>query len=111
MKKIVIVYYSWSNGNTERIAKMLQSETGGDQGPSLSLSIRRCCSSGEERVTADALLFIFAISIPITYNVGNLIIFTQTKRKSEIPHELYSNGSGVEPEQRWLGGGLQGTSL
>ncbi len=30
MKKIVIVYYSWSNGNTERIAKMLQSETGGD---------------------------------------------------------------------------------
>ena len=30
MKKIVIVYYSWSNGNTERIAKMLQSETGGE---------------------------------------------------------------------------------
>ena len=30
MKKILIVYYSWSNGNTERIAKMLQKEAGGD---------------------------------------------------------------------------------
>ena len=30
MKKLLIVYYSWSNGNTERIAKMLQKETGGD---------------------------------------------------------------------------------
>ena len=30
MKKLLIVYYSWSNGNTERIAKMLQSKTGGD---------------------------------------------------------------------------------
>ena len=30
MKKIVIVYYSWSNGNTERIAKLLQKEIGGD---------------------------------------------------------------------------------
>lgn len=24
MKKLLIVYYSWSNGNTERIAKTLQ---------------------------------------------------------------------------------------
>ena len=30
MKKLLIVYYSWSNGNTENIAKMLQKETGGD---------------------------------------------------------------------------------
>ena len=30
MKKLLIVYYSWSNGNTERIAKMLQSKVGGD---------------------------------------------------------------------------------
>ena len=30
MKKLLIVYYSWSNGNTEKIAKMLQKETGGD---------------------------------------------------------------------------------
>ena len=30
MKKILIVYYSWSNGNTERIAKKLQYITGGD---------------------------------------------------------------------------------
>ena len=30
MKKLLIVYYSWSKGNTERIAKMLQKETGGD---------------------------------------------------------------------------------
>ncbi len=30
MKKMLIVYYSWSNGNTERIAKMLQQEAGGD---------------------------------------------------------------------------------
>lgn len=30
MKKLLIVYYSWSNGNTERIAKKLQSTTGGD---------------------------------------------------------------------------------
>ena len=30
MKKMLIVYYTWSNGNTERIAKMLQEETGGD---------------------------------------------------------------------------------
>ena len=29
MKKILIAYYSWSNGNTERIAKMLQTEVGG----------------------------------------------------------------------------------
>lgn len=28
MKKLLIVYYSWSNGNTERIAKKLQSEIG-----------------------------------------------------------------------------------
>ena len=30
MKKVLIAYYSWSNGNTERIAKMLQKEIGGD---------------------------------------------------------------------------------
>ena len=30
MKKLLIVYYSWSNGNTERIAKMLQHTAGGD---------------------------------------------------------------------------------
>lgn len=30
MKKLEIVYYSWSNGNTERIAKTLQEIAGGD---------------------------------------------------------------------------------
>lgn len=30
MKKMLIVYYSWSNGNTERIAKVLQAATGAD---------------------------------------------------------------------------------
>ena len=30
MKKLLTVYYSWSNGNTERIAKQLQSVAGGD---------------------------------------------------------------------------------
>ncbi len=30
MKKLLIVYYSWFNGNTERIAKKLQSIAGGD---------------------------------------------------------------------------------
>ena len=30
MKKLLIVYYSWSNGNTERIAKKLQSIAGGN---------------------------------------------------------------------------------
>ena len=30
MKKLLIVYYSWSNGNTEQIAKKLQSIAGGD---------------------------------------------------------------------------------
>ena len=30
MKKMLIVYYSWSNGNTKRIANMLQGATGGD---------------------------------------------------------------------------------
>ena len=30
MKKLLIVYYSWSNRNTERIAKKLQSIAGGD---------------------------------------------------------------------------------
>ena len=30
MKKVLTIYYSWSNGNTERIAKMLQNEIGGD---------------------------------------------------------------------------------
>ena len=28
--KLLIIYYSWSNGNTERIAKMLQKATGAD---------------------------------------------------------------------------------
>ena len=30
MKKLLIVYYSWSNGNTARIARALQSAAGGD---------------------------------------------------------------------------------
>lgn len=30
MKRRLIVYYSWSNGNTERVAKKLQSIAGGD---------------------------------------------------------------------------------
>lgn len=30
MKKLLIVYYSWSCGNTERTAKALQSVAGGD---------------------------------------------------------------------------------
>ena len=30
MKKMLIVYYSWSNGNTERIAKKLESIAGGE---------------------------------------------------------------------------------
>ena len=30
MKKMLIVYYSWSNGNTKRIAKMLQEKTDAD---------------------------------------------------------------------------------
>ena len=30
MKKVLTVYYSWSNGNTERIAKMLHDKIGGD---------------------------------------------------------------------------------
>ena len=30
MKKMLIAYYSWSNGNTERIAKLLQEATGAD---------------------------------------------------------------------------------
>ncbi len=30
MRKMLIVYYSWSNGNTERIAKELQKAAGGD---------------------------------------------------------------------------------
>ncbi|MCD8327511.1 MAG: flavodoxin [Ruminococcus sp.] len=30
MKKMLIVFYSWSNGNTERIAKELQRATGAD---------------------------------------------------------------------------------
>ena len=29
-KKMLIVFYSWSNGNTERVAKMLQKTTGAD---------------------------------------------------------------------------------
>ena len=30
MKKMLIVFYSWSNGNTKRIAKLLQKLTGAD---------------------------------------------------------------------------------
>lgn len=30
MKKILVVYYSWSNGNTKRIAEKLVKETGAD---------------------------------------------------------------------------------
>ena len=30
MKKMLVVYYSWSNGNTKRIAEKLASETGTD---------------------------------------------------------------------------------
>lgn len=30
MKKMLIAYYSWSNGNTKRIAKMLQEKTDAD---------------------------------------------------------------------------------
>lgn len=30
MKKVLITYYSWSNGNTERIAEQLQKATGGE---------------------------------------------------------------------------------
>lgn len=30
MKKLLTVYYTWSNGNTERIAKKLQDAAGGD---------------------------------------------------------------------------------
>ncbi len=30
MSKMLIVYYSWSNGNTKRIAEMLQNATGAD---------------------------------------------------------------------------------
>ena len=30
MKKLLIVYYSWANGNTERIAKELQASTDAD---------------------------------------------------------------------------------
>lgn len=30
MKKILVVYYSWSNGNTKRIAEKLANETGAD---------------------------------------------------------------------------------
>ena len=30
MKRVLTVYYSWSSGNTERIAKLLQKEIGGD---------------------------------------------------------------------------------
>lgn len=30
MKKMLIVYYTWSNGNTERIARELQEKTGAD---------------------------------------------------------------------------------
>ena len=30
MKKMLVVYYSWSNGNTKRIAEQLVNETGAD---------------------------------------------------------------------------------
>ena len=30
MKKMLVVYYSWSNGNTKRIAEQLTNETGAD---------------------------------------------------------------------------------
>lgn len=30
MKKMLVAYYSWSNGNTERIAKQLAEKTGAD---------------------------------------------------------------------------------
>ena len=30
MKKMLVVYYSWSNGNTKRIAEQLANETGAD---------------------------------------------------------------------------------
>lgn len=30
MKKMLIAYYSWSNGNTKRIADMLQEKTDAD---------------------------------------------------------------------------------
>lgn len=30
MKRMLIAFYTWSNGNTERIARMLQRGTGGD---------------------------------------------------------------------------------
>lgn len=30
MKKMLVVYYSWSNGNTEKIALSLQKATGAD---------------------------------------------------------------------------------
>ena len=29
-KKMLIAFYSWANGNTERIAKLLQEATGAD---------------------------------------------------------------------------------
>ena len=30
MKKMLVAYYSWSNGNTKRIAQKLADETGAD---------------------------------------------------------------------------------
>ena len=30
MKKMLVVYYSWSNGNTKRIAEQLANKTGAD---------------------------------------------------------------------------------
>ena len=30
MKKVLVIYFSWSNGNTERIARMLHDKIGGD---------------------------------------------------------------------------------
>lgn len=30
MKKMLIAYYSWSNGNTQRVAEQLQAVTGAD---------------------------------------------------------------------------------
>ena len=42
MKKILTVYYSWSNGNTERIAKMLHKKIGGWPG-NVILDIKAVC--------------------------------------------------------------------
>ena len=45
MKKPLIVYYSWSCGNTKRIAKSLQSVTGGDRLETLESKINAWAQS------------------------------------------------------------------